>query len=241
MDNAIQGNSIFGTWGLGIDLGADGVTPDTPGGPHTGPNDLQNYPVLTAAEAGSTEVKGTLNAAGDTTFTIDFYANDHSRGSAQSNGQGQYYLGSTTVTTDNTGNASFDDSNLAATTHGEWISATATDPNGNTSEFSLDIPATVPSSIVLTASSDSQTYGTAVVTATVTGPNPADGTPNEQCNSSSTARPLAVSPRTLRGVPYSRLALLPLGPTRSQQSTRETPRFSRVRQRAWLYRSRPHL
>jgi large repetitive protein len=45
---AILGNKIFGTSGpgTGIDLGKDGVTPNTPGGPHSGANDLQNFPVI---------------------------------------------------------------------------------------------------------------------------------------------------------------------------------------------------
>src|SRR5262249_22681431 len=37
--NPILSNSIFGNHGLGIDLGDDGVTLNTPGGPHLGPND----------------------------------------------------------------------------------------------------------------------------------------------------------------------------------------------------------
>ncbi len=41
--NAIRLNSIFSNTGLGIELGT-GVTTNPPGGPHTGPNDLQNYP-----------------------------------------------------------------------------------------------------------------------------------------------------------------------------------------------------
>jgi hypothetical protein len=45
------------------------------------------------------------------------------------------------VCTDASGNASFDISGLAASTVGQWISATATDPGGNTSEFSLGVQA----------------------------------------------------------------------------------------------------
>ena len=125
----------------------------------------------------ATRVLGTLNSTPNTTFTLDFYANDPDKGNAGAYGPGQYYLGSATVTTDGSGNVSFNISGLAATTPGEWISATATDPGGSTSEFSLDIPATVPSSIVLTTSTDTQTYGAAVVTATVAGLDPAVGTP----------------------------------------------------------------
>src|SRR5207247_7105731 len=53
--NAILGNLIHDN-ALGIDLVTktayptdDGVTMNTPGGPHQGPNDLQNFPVLNSA------------------------------------------------------------------------------------------------------------------------------------------------------------------------------------------------
>jgi hypothetical protein len=48
--NVITGNSIFANAALGIDLGADGVTPNDPNDPDTGPNDLINFPVLTQVE-----------------------------------------------------------------------------------------------------------------------------------------------------------------------------------------------
>ena len=52
--NAILGNSISGTL-IGIDLANDGVTPNDPGDVYTGPNNLQNFPVLTSGTvAGST-------------------------------------------------------------------------------------------------------------------------------------------------------------------------------------------
>ena len=46
--NVIDANSIFSNTGLGIDLGNDAVTLNTTDGPHVGPNDLQNFPVLTS-------------------------------------------------------------------------------------------------------------------------------------------------------------------------------------------------
>src|SRR5262249_51259379 len=45
--NRIRANGIFANRGLGIDLGGDGVTLNDPRDPDTGPNQLQNYPVLT--------------------------------------------------------------------------------------------------------------------------------------------------------------------------------------------------
>jgi Periplasmic copper-binding protein (NosD) len=118
---------------------AGGATP-----PHFGGNYLQNYPVLTAAQSGSSVlVSGTLNGQANTTFAVDVYASPTADPSGY--GQGQYYLGYTTVTTDASGNASFAADFSAANLPGGvlpdgWaVSATATDPGGNTSEFSKDV------------------------------------------------------------------------------------------------------
>ncbi|MHB1558377.1 MAG: Ig-like domain-containing protein [Isosphaeraceae bacterium] len=139
----ILSNSIFGNAGLGIDLGLDGVTPNQPAGQTSATNDGQNYPVLLAAAdfgAGyGTDVKGTLNEAPSTTYTLQFFANPTADPSGH--GQGQTLLGTITVTTDSSGNAAFQASFPGETgLGGQVVSATATDPNGNTSEFAADIP-----------------------------------------------------------------------------------------------------
>ena len=99
---AIEGNSIFSNGGLGIDLNRDGVTPNDilPGDPDTGPNNLQNFPVLTSVSSsgGTTTINGTLNSTPNTTFRIEFFANDMLDPSG--NGEGQIFLGSTSVMTD---------------------------------------------------------------------------------------------------------------------------------------------
>ena len=136
---SIESNSIFGNAKLGIDLGGDGVTPNTPGGPHPGPNHLQNYPVLTSADssATATTIIGTLNSTPNSTFTVQFFANPAADPSGF--GQGQTYLGQLTgVKTGAGGNASFTFVAPVAVA-GEFLSATATDPGGNTSEFSEDL------------------------------------------------------------------------------------------------------
>jgi hypothetical protein len=144
----VQGNSIHDNAGLGIDLGGaypspgpNGVTLNDSQG-HSGPNNWQNFPVLGVAEAGSvTTITGTFTEAAEpnTTLTLDFYANSAADPSGY--GQGQRYLGSAQVTTDPAGNSHFVVNLGAATSPGEFISATATDPNGNTSEFAEDITA----------------------------------------------------------------------------------------------------
>ena len=58
--NAIRGNSIFsnvGGPGLGIDIGGNGVTANDLNDTDTGPNNTQNYPVLTAAAPGANTIR----------------------------------------------------------------------------------------------------------------------------------------------------------------------------------------
>jgi titin len=134
--NAIRGNSIHSNGGLGIDLDEDGVTPNDAGDADGGANRSQNFPVLSAALAGAaTGVTGALHSRAATSFTLDFYASAAADPSGF--GEGQRYLGSVVVTTDGNGNAHFDVTLDAQTVLGEYLSATATDPDGNTSEFSL--------------------------------------------------------------------------------------------------------
>lgn len=138
-NNTLRANSIFsnGTVAteLGIDLGTvNGVTANDAGDGDTGANQLQNFPVLTSAAIASsvTTIQGTLNSRSNTTYTLDFYANQLPNLSG--NGEGRFWLGFTNVTTDGSGNVAF--TATVATAQGRHISATATDPSGNTSEFS---------------------------------------------------------------------------------------------------------
>jgi len=144
--NTFSANSIYSNQGLGIDLGNTGVPlQNEPGGPRVGPNRLQNYPVLTSASAfrGGTTITGSLNSTANQTFTIQFFTNTTPDPSGY--GEGQTYVGSTTVTTDGSGNASI---GFVAPTNisGQWVSATATDASGDTSEFAqaLTVTANVP-------------------------------------------------------------------------------------------------
>src|SRR5207302_5154416 len=124
---------------LGIDLGADGVTPNDTKDPDTGPNSLQNFPAITSAlVTGSTKtITGTLNSTAGQTFTIDFYQSPSCDTSG--NGEGKTYLGSmTTAATDGTtGDVSFT-FHPSVLTIGQVVTATATTTGSpfNTSEFS---------------------------------------------------------------------------------------------------------
>jgi hypothetical protein len=144
---AILGNRIHDNVKLGIDLFSGGfgdfggeVTPNDPGDGDTGPNNLQNYPVLTSmiSSGEATSIAGTLNSMASTTYRLEFFANNSADPSGF--GEGESFIGTTNVTTDANGNASFN-VNVLLVAAGQRVTATATDPNGNTSEFSAVFPA----------------------------------------------------------------------------------------------------
>jgi len=140
--NVIRGNSIVNQGGLGIDLDFSGVTPNDRRDPDSGPNQLQNYPLLGGVDLSTTSISagGLLDSTPSTTFTIDLYAS--ATGDASGNGEGETYLGSTTTTTTNgEGYGGFSLTVSASVAAGSIITATATDPNGNTSEFSNQVVA----------------------------------------------------------------------------------------------------
>ncbi|HJQ69561.1 MAG TPA: BACON domain-containing carbohydrate-binding protein [Blastocatellia bacterium] len=133
--NSVLSNSIFSNQGMGINLGfSDEATPNDPCDGDPGPNNLQNFPVINSASsaAGSTMIQGTLNSSANMTYTIEFFVNASCDGSGL--GEGQSLIGSTVVTTDAGCNASFNVTFPVSTTG--FITATATDSLGSTSEFS---------------------------------------------------------------------------------------------------------
>ena len=140
--NPIRGNSIYANGGLGIDLNADGVTPNDALDADSGPNGLQNFPVLTSAvrNAGVTNISTTLNSVANTSFAIDFYASTAADGSGF--GEGQTYLGSSNGTTDANGMLTVNFGTATPVALGSFITATATLLSaGNTSEFSAALGA----------------------------------------------------------------------------------------------------
>jgi hypothetical protein len=143
--NAVLTNSIYSNGKIGIDLGPnDGPTPNDSLG-HNGPNNFQNTPILTSALSSdsATVVTGTLTSTPSTTFTIQFFADLQGVGSAQA----KTFLGSTMVTTDGTGMASFSVMLPVTVPQGQVVTATATDANNNTSELA-SAPTTVTPWIV---------------------------------------------------------------------------------------------
>lgn len=133
--NSIRTTTIFDNGGLGIDLGVAGVLFNDGDDSDVGVNNLQNYPELLTATAEDGHIVGTLRSVPDAVFGLDFFSSPAC--DASGNGEGQVFLGTTRVMTDNLGNADIDVF-LAVNpfTVGSSITATATDSEGNTSEFS---------------------------------------------------------------------------------------------------------
>jgi hypothetical protein len=134
--NSIVMNSIHDNGGIPIDLGEDGVTPNHPGGSTTGPNHLQNYPVLlppvTNAD-GTVTLSGTLNATPNSVFRVEVYASARS-------GDAEVFLGAITVTTDASGNSSTFHFTFHPVPGMPFLSATATNLlTGDTSEVSAPV------------------------------------------------------------------------------------------------------
>jgi len=176
-NNLISRNSIYGNALLGISLNP--LDPSTPLANDLGDattvfgNFGQNRPIITAVAlaAGNATVSGTLNSLASTTFTLEFFAN--AACGSQGYGQGQTYIGSASVTTDGTGNAIFGPFTFVIPAGQSVITATATRPTNNTSEFSQCLAALPPTTTAVTSSLNPSMYGQFVTfTATVTGASP---------------------------------------------------------------------
>ncbi len=190
--NSIRGNSIHdnvphpylnddGTvasydFGIGIDLGWDGVTPNGSG--PDGPNNFQNFPVITKAVKnldGTVTITGTLQSDATGPFTIDLFANSAADPSGY--GQGEKYVGSVTDAAFNNSTGLWEfTATVDGVSLGMAISATATDSDGNTSEFSMTLdptdstPAAQAATVTtLDTSENPSVYGHSITfTATVT-------------------------------------------------------------------------
>jgi len=137
LNNRVQHNSIYGNSGLGIDLGTSGVTLNDSGDPDAGPNQLQNFPVLTGATSATHLITGRLNSMPAHGYTIEFFVSPAGSCDPSNHGEGKKFIGSTTLVTNALGNAVFSFTSPAGFSAGQVITATATDGWGSTSEFSV--------------------------------------------------------------------------------------------------------
>lgn len=135
--NTISGNSMHANTLLGIDLygAADGVTPNDEWDYDIGGNNLQNYPTLLFADGPfPLRVVGTMVSKPNETYTVEIFSTNSPDPTGY--GEGRTYIGSQNVGTDSTGLALFNFVFPTSVSTGMYITATATDFDGSTSEFS---------------------------------------------------------------------------------------------------------
>jgi hypothetical protein len=121
--NAIVRNSLHDNGDLGIDLGADGTTAND-GGPDAdaGPNGLQNGPEI--EEASATDVVWELETEPNSTYRLEFFANDACDPSGS--GEGQTHLDTIQVTTNANGDVDGTTTTAIPPGLGKHVSMTAT-------------------------------------------------------------------------------------------------------------------
>jgi hypothetical protein len=124
-NNFVLGNSIYGNAYVGIALfSGDYFLP---------------APSLTTAVLGTnTTVSGSLASSSNATFRIEFFANP----AGTVNVQGETFLGAINATTGSGGTVNFNAGLASTVPAGAFITATATDPSGNTSPFSSAVTVT---------------------------------------------------------------------------------------------------
>jgi hypothetical protein len=133
--NSFLGNQVFGNTSSGIDLSEDGVTANEAGDVDEGPNHLQNFPDMSAVNLAGRNLKVDYSvdssaASSSYPLTVEFFLAD--------GGQGRTFLYRATYTTPQAVDSiTFKPAVLPAV--GDKIVATATDANGNTSEFSTPV------------------------------------------------------------------------------------------------------
>lgn len=146
--NLISGNAIFNNAALGIDLSpssggtSSGVNPPVDcesGVAANAANAGQNFPVLTNVYTGAgTQIRGTLDSAAGKNYLLEFFASP--AGDASGYGEGQVFLGQASLTLGTLCSSNFSIS-LPVPVPTNWVvTATATSPANNTSEFSAWIP-----------------------------------------------------------------------------------------------------
>ncbi|MEM7129200.1 MAG: SBBP repeat-containing protein, partial [Chloroflexota bacterium] len=167
--NLIRNNSIHSNSGLGINLlpapfgFVDAVTANDPNDSDTGGNNLQNFPDLSSAtsDASSTTIAGNLNSTPNLTFEVEFFASSSCDPSGY--GEGEVSIGTATIATDGSGNGAIAVTLPTSVPSGQFITATATDPDNNTSEFSACVEVLPPPTLTVTKVVINDDGGTKVV------------------------------------------------------------------------------
>jgi titin len=138
--NQILRNAIFSNVALGIDLNGDGVTANDANDPDSGANKLQNFPVMTSAVLSGANLTVTYSVPSvspNSTFPlrVEFFITDAAEQEGQTLLRADSYAAP---------GAKVDTFAVAGVVVGTKIVATATDANGNTSEFSANVTVAAP-------------------------------------------------------------------------------------------------
>ncbi|HEX8680724.1 MAG TPA: CSLREA domain-containing protein, partial [Ardenticatenaceae bacterium] len=139
--NRIQRNAIHDNGQQGIDLGSNGPTDNDTNDPDSGANNLQNYPTFTALInlSGQLVVSYAVDSStSNSTYplTVEFFEAD-----SAASGEGKTFLGDNSYnqTPGTPKSVTLGSATTLGVADGDPIVATATDANGNTSEFSLSV------------------------------------------------------------------------------------------------------
>jgi len=209
-------NSMYANGGLAIDLEANGLTPNDFHDEDDGANHLQNFPIVTSVEdlgeQGAVLFEGTLDAAPNTGYRIELF--ESATADPSGYGEAERWLGNAAplvvVVTDEDGHGDFAYIWALAITPGAFITATATDLAGNTSEvgpaFLVPGGATSSSTSTSTSTTDTTTSSTSTssTTSTSTAPTTSSSTSTiaPGTSSSTTTTPITTTTTTTgTGVP----------------------------------------
>ena len=135
----IRGNSIHDNGYLGLDLNGNGVTANDDNDVDPG---SQNFPNIATAvvEGAGVRITGSLESTPSSTFDLDFYEEPACSRFPQDLLEGERWIGTTEVTTNASGVAAIDVLlTPVAVDPGFRVTATATNADGGTSEFSQRI------------------------------------------------------------------------------------------------------
>ncbi|WP_324721061.1 MopE-related protein [Salinimicrobium sp. HB62] len=142
LKNTLTKNNIFGNLNIGIDLDSNGVSENDPGDDDFGANFLQNFPDITEASVVDQVLDLDYVVPSDPAnsvypITVEFFKSDGNR-------QGKDYLTSDDFREQDyqdgvPKNLQFPLASGIELASGDYIIGTATDANGNTSEFSAEV------------------------------------------------------------------------------------------------------
>jgi hypothetical protein len=142
VQHTITNNLIFGNGGLAIDLGINGVNANDAGDTDTGPNSLLNFPEIDSVRMNpdnSYSVHGVAQSSSVIEYYVAHPAEDDLH-PADPSGHGEAYSYVIADTADPSGQ--FESVIPSSVPQFTILSCTATDPSGNTSEFSANFSLT---------------------------------------------------------------------------------------------------